>query len=204
MKLRKYTIAIIILFFYGNVLASAELSGITGDSLLEYCNSTISIIAKTHKPYNVDNALSVMNQDGLCRGYLLGILDAAVFNKATDKELLRDNNVCLPDGLTINQLAKVTSKYLNDHPEDLHLNSLELVLNAFGKYFPCKAELDAAMNNMNKLYNQSKDQLCDSNPSPTNCTYTCFSIDPNGDKILCHWPNGKGFSYKKINESNAP
>ncbi len=44
---------------------------------------------------------------------------------------------CQPSGATNGQLYLVTKKYLDAHPEELHLPASYLVLMAFGEAWPC-------------------------------------------------------------------
>ena len=50
-------------------------------------------------------------------------------------------DLCIPsdNGITYQQLGLVVSKYLEDHPEQLHLPSVVLVINALYHGFPCKS-----------------------------------------------------------------
>lgn len=47
---------------------------------------------------------------------------------------------CLPDGVTQGQVAKVVVKYMDDHPEKLHLRAEILVINSLIAAFPCTPE----------------------------------------------------------------
>lgn len=51
---------------------------------------------------------------------------------------LGENRICIPDEVTLGQKIKVVTKYLEDHPEALHLDSTLLIKNALEKAFPCK------------------------------------------------------------------
>lgn len=44
---------------------------------------------------------------------------------------------CTPEEVTTEQLRDVVSKYLNDHPEELHFRAEPLVVSALAKAFPC-------------------------------------------------------------------
>ena len=87
----------------------------SGNELLANCGSEI--------PY----------MRGVCLGYILGVDDRG-WGK-THGGL----SYCTPKGLTANQLQKIVSKYLNDHPEELHYTADVLVGKALLKAFPCKA-----------------------------------------------------------------
>ena len=44
---------------------------------------------------------------------------------------------CIPAGVTNRQITEVVSKYLKDHPEKLHLNASDLVIDAIQTAWPC-------------------------------------------------------------------
>jgi hypothetical protein len=45
--------------------------------------------------------------------------------------------LCPPDGVSNGQLVKVFVKYLDQHPEKLHLPAVQLVYDATNDAFPC-------------------------------------------------------------------
>jgi hypothetical protein len=49
-----------------------------------------------------------------------------------------DSYYCLPDGVTAFQAAKVVRKYLENHPENLHVMAVGLVYAALRSAFPCE------------------------------------------------------------------
>jgi hypothetical protein len=63
---------------------------------------------------------------GLCAGYVMGVTD-------TTLELY-----CFPPGITTMQIRGVVVKYLDNHPEKLHLLAPGLVIKAMQTAFPCK------------------------------------------------------------------
>jgi hypothetical protein len=69
---------------------------------------------------------------GFCLGYIFGSID-------TMREY-NENHVpvaCLPGGATSEQLIAVARKYLDDHPERLHLRGAALIIGAMIQAFPC-------------------------------------------------------------------
>ena len=67
-------------------------------------------------------------------GYLGGFNDAAMLiGTGTSQKIY-----CLPAaGIEIDQLVRVVNKFLDEHPEDLHLTARILVLLALTGAFPC-------------------------------------------------------------------
>ena len=71
----------------------------------------------------------------MCSGYVTGIADYQDTLLAWSE--LDERYFCLPDDATTMQLVKVVTKYLNEHPEDLHLSASSEVGNALWNAFPC-------------------------------------------------------------------
>jgi|WetSurMetagenome_2_1015567.scaffolds.fasta_scaffold64564_4 hypothetical protein len=65
-------------------------------------------------------------------GYFDGYVQGLVEGKAQDEEL------CIPDGVVQGQVAEAVRKYLKDHPEELHLHAVPLILKAIQAAWPCK------------------------------------------------------------------
>ena len=71
-----------------------------------------------------------------CQWYLKGFIDG-------HGRALRSSQVvyCLPmTGFYIDQLRRVLIKWLEDHPEKLHLGTGEIVETALKEAFPCSAQ----------------------------------------------------------------
>jgi len=98
----------------------------TGSQLRDYCRLVSQDISKMSR----EDAHHMNN----CLYFIEGVIDG--YNLADGKP-----DLCIPDGsgVTFGQLALVVSKYVEDHPEQLHLGSGALVLNALYRAFPCKA-----------------------------------------------------------------
>ena len=59
---------------------------------------------------------------GFCDGYIIGVVDHMEgFRSSTDL------GICLPPNVTIDQVRAVIVKYLDNHPEKLHLPAIGLV-----------------------------------------------------------------------------
>ena len=63
---------------------------------------------------------------GFCQGYITGTSKLTV------------SPACFPDGVTLGQITDIMIKYMNDHPEKLHLASGLLVTIALQEAFPCE------------------------------------------------------------------
>ena len=69
----------------------------------------------------------------ICAGYIMGIHD---FREEVARQREK-KTFCAPKGATSGQLVKVVTKYLSDHPEDLHTAASGLVFIAQSEAFPC-------------------------------------------------------------------
>jgi hypothetical protein len=100
----------------GTALSSsvaAEFENVSGASLKKICESYLDV------PLNT--------ADGMCVGYVVGVMSMMEYI----------NVLCLPLKSTHAQATLVVQKYLSDHPEKLHLDAGELVLDALQEAFPC-------------------------------------------------------------------
>ena len=64
-------------------------------------------------------------------GYFDGYVQGLVEGKAQDETL------CIPDGVVQGQIAEAVRKYLRDHPEELHLHAVPLIVKAIQAAWPC-------------------------------------------------------------------
>ena len=72
---------------------------------------------------------------GLCYGYITGVADyqTTLLNWSD----LDGPYFCMTESRSSHQLIKVVTKYLNEHPEELHLSAGGSVGNALHAAFPC-------------------------------------------------------------------
>jgi len=115
----------LVLVFLGCIACSRPARAHTnGNDLRDYCGA----------------ALDKQNQAGARAGLCVGFLDAyrqlAVMLPASANLKL----LCLPDGIGQEQLIRVLIKYLDQHPEKLHLPAAQLVYDATNDAFPCPTE----------------------------------------------------------------
>jgi hypothetical protein len=90
-----------------------------GTDLLEEC--TLALDDDMNRVHRVTaGAMKV----GVCMGYVEGVADAYA-------------DACLPERVGLDQDIRVVVKYLNDHPEKLHLDRAELTKAALKQAFPC-------------------------------------------------------------------
>lgn len=95
-----------------------------GDYLLGSCLLTVNDM-----DHRAGGSASAENgyesfRDGMCRGLIEGVSDISP-------------KVCPPNGATYGQEYRVVLKYLQDHPEELHLRDTDLIEKALTQAFPC-------------------------------------------------------------------
>lgn len=70
------------------------------------------------------------NSDSLQTSFVAGVVDTILG--------VKDEWLCLPKQVTARQLTAVSKKYLNEHPEELHLTASSLIIFSLRAAFPCK------------------------------------------------------------------
>lgn len=116
-----YSIAI--LFAVTPVDASAN-----GNALIKGCKEAIHINDFGNPP-----PVSFVGA-GICLGRIAGISD---LNTIYEAKYPGSAIFCKPKAVTIEQMARVVTHYLEDHPERLHLDSSILVVLALVSAYPC-------------------------------------------------------------------
>ncbi len=97
----------------------------TGQTLLEVCTE--------------DNFKEVNENAFYCLGYFIGFRQTAdTFTMMYDKEKLEaiKGAFCMPKEVTNQQRIKIVLKYINNHPEQLHLPASFLIITAYSEAFP--------------------------------------------------------------------
>ena len=97
--------------------AAYSSDGMTGNELLTLCQSDLAV------------------EHTFCSGYVDGALGAFVVASVAYKS---PRLVCVPEGVTVGQSAKVVERYLEAHPENLHFGARVLVFAALMATWPCK------------------------------------------------------------------
>jgi len=118
----KYLLMIVLLFSFNQARAATVESLYTGNELLDRCEAYLSDTGSAAK-------------GNTCFGYLAGIADAHDDFVAGG---LHGKEWCKPENMKGKQLVRIVTKYLQEHPENLHYTAASLVANAFRKAFPCE------------------------------------------------------------------
>jgi hypothetical protein len=115
--MKRFFSATLLLLLVSASAHSQRVSTMTGNTLLEACESKDAF------------------QHALCLGYIQGATDIDAMDGATFPERRRS---CVTENVTNGQIEDVVVKYLRDHPEERHLLAAILVVRAVAKAFPCK------------------------------------------------------------------
>jgi Rap1a immunity proteins len=119
MKVRLPLVTLFLLIVFNDTVSFAVPA--TGLDLRDACRAT------NLDPSSV-NKLEEMRMFR-CIGYVDGV---------TDGWLLAGRSICAPADATVGEYAAVVTKYLEDHPEELHLSPASLVIRAVNHAWPCK------------------------------------------------------------------
>lgn len=109
--------AIIFFLTDGNVFGKDAPDLSSGNGLLTMCRNFEKERGAGQEAYDI----------GCCHGYITGVADA-----------VKNIVACIPSGVIYEQIWRVVIKYLQNHPEELHLPPDVLIVKALEKAFPCK------------------------------------------------------------------
>jgi Rap1a immunity proteins len=77
-----------------------------------------------------------------CFGFTWGVLSGLNATQSAYEGFLRQPKVlCLPIGVNVNQLMRVSLKFLTEHPAELHRSLGELIMVSWIANFPCTSDL---------------------------------------------------------------
>ncbi len=117
-------------FILGVFISHTSISSPSGNELLRSCGAAIK----------QQDGIKISPKESLealwCIGYLAGFLDAVGLSppKFDGKQI-----ICPPkEGISTEQLIRVVTKWLHEHPEHLHESGRMEALLAISRAFPCK------------------------------------------------------------------
>ena len=134
----RYGIAVMGLLVLGMVVSGAEAAEGDGNRLLALCRDSIRMEDAGGVGHSIQGAYNAAK----CEGFIDGMLDmyAEVVSRGRAPISLL---FCLPPqpqggyGIQILQARRIVVRYLEVHPERLHLPQRQLVIEAFREAFPC-------------------------------------------------------------------
>ena len=78
---------------------------------------------------------------GFCMGFLFGTVNQAVNrNNPAAGRKMGPPLICLPDGVTFEQMRKIVVRWLNNHRESLNKAGTYLVIQALQETYPCATQ----------------------------------------------------------------
>lgn len=128
-----------------------------GNDLLDWCGD-LAMMADHPSPLSslsTDAFNEQMNKVSWCAGYLQAKMDVSMQShitlsiigmmnvtlsgpdKSREAAFHMLQGICIPDGVSVFQMAQVVVKWLKEHPEKLHELKNGLIDEAIGKAFPC-------------------------------------------------------------------
>ena len=109
-----------------------------GSDLLKACHETIRLLDNPESRHSscsdCEGAPDKVSPKAQCYGFVTGarLLGSLYEDKPPEARLF-----CIPHGVKNEQLARVYLKYLEQHPEKIHLNASSLLIECFTISFPC-------------------------------------------------------------------
>ena len=101
----------------------------TGSELLGDCTAYVQMIDSDGKTRT--SSPKIAGKGMGCFGFVFGFGEGVGYAGGRFE-------ACFPSDVTRNQYIRVIVKYLEDHPEQLHLDSSVLIDKAFTSAFPCE------------------------------------------------------------------
>ena len=126
--------AIIAIFYlpqaFGGWNGSMLLKNCKNDAEDYYLSESDSLSNEAKKKF-----LEAVLGSASCKGYLAGVFDTLDESDSSKEDI---NKSCIPYTVTYQKKRQVVLKYLNDHPEKLHLSAVALVIESLKVNYPCK------------------------------------------------------------------
>lgn len=131
----------VILFRVKFHAAIPNMAGMTGGKMGK--KLLIALMALTaHIPASIAGMFEsgntfLANPESVQIPYVLGIIDGVTALTGM-KQANASAAICLPKHATAGQVTAVAKKFLNEHPEELHLSASSLIIFSLRQAFPCK------------------------------------------------------------------
>lgn len=73
----------------------------------------------------------------LYRGYVMGFVEGARSTEYANPDTKLVERLCLPEGVTFGQVGDIIGRYLEQHPENRHMDAAAISWHATVSSFPC-------------------------------------------------------------------
>lgn len=110
------------------VMLSAVISPAMAETGNEMISGCTEFLKDNTNPGNYFSA-------GVCAGFVTGVTNTLAYARLNNPATVP---ICIPNGFTVGQGARVFLKYLSDHPESLHIEATALAITAYRDAYPCK------------------------------------------------------------------
>jgi len=104
-----------------------------GTGLLPRCKASIDLTDGNYAENNYELKTLALIKANYCNGLLRGVKDT---HDMVSSEL-KSRYFCIPNEVKLPQLVRIVVKYLEEHPEELHVFDSGLVLKSYVVNFPC-------------------------------------------------------------------
>ncbi len=121
---------LILLFVTLGFVQNARADSLSGNDLARNC----SLISSEASQLSPSQKIEIVHCGGYFRGLGAGLMISQTY---ADMSGLDKWLICLPDGWTPMQLAKIALKYTQDQPEELHKSWRDIAIESIAEAFPC-------------------------------------------------------------------
>lgn len=127
--------ALVILAVALTVHSNAQATPWTGNALLEDCQETVNVLDRISSTPPAIATASVR----ACFSFIKGVIDSTtIFNGVMERGGLPLVFFCVPDEVSLGQLARVAVDELRKRPARLHEPQSTLLIEVLGDTFPCQ------------------------------------------------------------------
>ena len=122
--MRRYLTGLIALFALAAVTLVNAGNFYTGNDLMGLCKNT-----------GQSESGQSVRKYSKCTGYLAGVVD---FDEALPRLRILPSRLCVPEGVTNEQLRQVYLTYMEKHPNEWHWQATDHAYDSFYLAWPCK------------------------------------------------------------------
>lgn len=108
------------------------------EQLVTSCRAADKVMRSVGSTMSTMDLLEEFKKSGTCTGFIQGVLDHETITTTDENGHPAGRHFCVPAEASSTQLAKIVVKYGDDHPQQLHLPAVIIVLLAMGDAFPCR------------------------------------------------------------------
>ena len=128
---------VLLLLFSGAGYAQEQVDE-TARFAREQCRATVKL--SRGEDHDLEDKVAAAIASNWCTGWIMGFMDGNHFRETLDYDgrFAGKSVFCLPDEVTVGQVAEVFVQLLDEHPEVLHKRRWTFLAAALTKTFPCE------------------------------------------------------------------